>query len=149
MSGTSQQTHFKGWHALLSLICSSKFRSCCRCQSRGPCSRNWQLKKKAGVLPCSLIDLCMLDELAMRLRVQGGMRWSPGTATRLGRVQSVIRSLLAAPCNNVLIILPSIISHGNRRCWKQFRSNERDVEWSAGGATCHSSPVSNPVLLKR
>ena len=28
-----------------------------------------------------LTDLCMLDELAMRLRVQGGMRWSPGTAT--------------------------------------------------------------------
>ena len=42
-----------------------------------------------------LTDLCMLDELAVRLRVQGGMRWSPGTATRLGRTRSVIRSLLA------------------------------------------------------
>lgn len=40
-----------------------------------------------------LTDLCMLDELAMRLKVQGGMRWSPGTATRLGRTGSVIRSL--------------------------------------------------------
>lgn len=39
-----------------------------------------------------LTDL-MLDELAMRLRVQGRMRWSPGTATRLGRARSVIRSL--------------------------------------------------------
>lgn len=56
----------------------------------------------------------MLDELAMRLRVQGGMRWSPGTATRLGRIQSVIRSLLLhGPCN-MLIILPSIVSRGHR-----------------------------------
>lgn len=39
-----------------------------------------------------LTDLCMLDELAMRFKVQGRMRWSPGTATRLGRARSVICS---------------------------------------------------------
>jgi len=36
----------------------------------------------------------MLDELAMRLNVQARMRWSPETATRVGRTRSVIRSLL-------------------------------------------------------
>lgn len=46
-----------------------------------------------------LTDLCTLDELAVRLKVQGGMRWSPGTVTQLGRTRSVIGSLGTAPCN--------------------------------------------------
>ena len=40
-----------------------------------------------------LTDLCMLDELAMRLRVAGRYALELGTATRLGRIRSVIRSL--------------------------------------------------------
>ena len=62
-----------------------------------------------------LPDLCMLDELAVHLKVQGRMRWSPGTATRLGRTRSVIgdRLLHATSC----IILPNIVISGHRRCW--------------------------------
>ena len=92
-----------------------------------------------------LTDLCMLDELAVRLRVQGGMRWRPGTATRLGRTRSVIRSLLA-PCS-ALIFLPSIVMRGNRRCWMKYRSNHRLEESAALPCFCqlHSGNMMEPL----
>lgn len=82
----------------------------------------------------------MLDELAMRLKVQGGMRWSPGTATRLGRIQSVIRSLLlhATSSSSFQVSSSVVIAMLDE---VPFQSEV----W--GGAACHASPVSNPVLL--
>ena len=41
--------------------------------------------------------VCMLDELALRLTLQGRMRcWNSGTAIRLGRTRSVFHSLVAS-----------------------------------------------------
>lgn len=83
-----------------------------------------------------LTDLRMLDELAVRLKVQGGMRWSSGTVTRLGRTRSVIGSLGTRYCSMqrlyqllfiIIVILPSIVIRGNRTMLElglMFRANQ-------------------------
>lgn len=89
-----------------------------------------------------LTDLCMLDELAVHLKVQGRMRWSPGTVTRLGRTRSVIGSPLLHA--TTFIILPDIVIGGHRRCWSWCSVPIIGRETAA----FHASAVSNPVLLE-
>lgn len=76
-----------------------------------------------------LTDLCTLDELAMRLRVQGGMRWRPRTAIRLGRTRSVIRSLLvyATSSSSFPASSPVVIDDVNDKVPSQSTTENKDM----------------------